>query len=739
MAEVKRVTLHPVRADGSMDTNINLYPKTLIDGIVDRQERSVEVQEKLIAGENIVIDGNRISATGGSEPIDAYTKEESDARFVSKEQGKGLSQNDYTNEDKMIVDNVSDSIKVYEYLLSDDGEVVLDSQPTKFFLNAISTRGIYDSLAVIDFEPEQLNFYIEDAQGDYYLNPIFANRSDLVKLYKTGSNDELRTERYAYDSIDLDSEKVIRYCKTIPLGDFIVNGTDESSQKPTWQKASGTWRMRHSEISNIWGPNSEAVDKIVATNNWKLINITENDELSVVELSASGLNSTYLDFTGFLQFDEVWPEDKPSSYSTYSTFKQWAERHQSDLNKFLIVFKRVQYIEEPFSAYDLEIVNKSQVCNEGDNVKIYNGDTLWYAVKVSYQSLKDYVYSKEQTDEKFQLKEGFYTPVRISEETIEASSDIYDTLANLGYPKLAICKFSASTSEIPTEKRVPFLGDTLFINQNRGTSEQSDNGYVVISNGQTYWFAVRYGNVTLETLNGFDVEWISWKDTSDFSGEDDPLVKTKLPPRNVDSSDFDDGETASEYIVAWSNLIKKIIKRGYIVTLDKSICTISTTDYQNDVNSVRIAYLENNNLIRLGTDTEDVDYTFNSTDITTGGSGSGGALYQHTIRIYAWDDTVSGGMNYDDVIFKIITSSPTPFTLATFKQQCNLLPLEGATVLKYFSGGEDSSYYGGMIRECSINSVNQNIEMTIDMYNYDEITPSINASWTTLGDDVIQL
>ena len=45
MAEVKkkRVTLHPLRKDGRMDTSVNLYPKCFLDGIVDRQGQPVQV------------------------------------------------------------------------------------------------------------------------------------------------------------------------------------------------------------------------------------------------------------------------------------------------------------------------------------------------------------------------------------------------------------------------------------------------------------------------------------------------------------------------------------------------------------------------------------------------------------------------------------------------------------------------------------------------------------------------
>lgn len=41
MAEIKRVTLHPLKTDGSIDENVNLYPKTLTTGIVDENGNAV--------------------------------------------------------------------------------------------------------------------------------------------------------------------------------------------------------------------------------------------------------------------------------------------------------------------------------------------------------------------------------------------------------------------------------------------------------------------------------------------------------------------------------------------------------------------------------------------------------------------------------------------------------------------------------------------------------------------------
>ena len=43
MPEIKRVTLHPLNDDGTIDRNVNIYPKTLIDGIVDREGKDISV------------------------------------------------------------------------------------------------------------------------------------------------------------------------------------------------------------------------------------------------------------------------------------------------------------------------------------------------------------------------------------------------------------------------------------------------------------------------------------------------------------------------------------------------------------------------------------------------------------------------------------------------------------------------------------------------------------------------
>lgn len=68
----------------------------------------------LIAGDNVTLTPNatndsiEISATRGGDPVDAYTKAQSDARYVQQEAGKQLSTNDYTDSDKKAVETIGD-------------------------------------------------------------------------------------------------------------------------------------------------------------------------------------------------------------------------------------------------------------------------------------------------------------------------------------------------------------------------------------------------------------------------------------------------------------------------------------------------------------------------------------------------------------------------------------------------------------------------------------------------------
>ena len=96
----KRVTLHPLNEDGTIDLNTNLYPKTFLDGIVDREGNPVDVQKKLTAGENITIDENNvISSHGGvTEEELQETVAEAVADLITEEDAKALVADKITEE-----------------------------------------------------------------------------------------------------------------------------------------------------------------------------------------------------------------------------------------------------------------------------------------------------------------------------------------------------------------------------------------------------------------------------------------------------------------------------------------------------------------------------------------------------------------------------------------------------------------------------------------------------------------
>lgn len=62
MATLKRITLHPLDTDGNIDEDINLYPKTLVTGIVDEEGEELDIATQDELDEAIESVGSSISA-----------------------------------------------------------------------------------------------------------------------------------------------------------------------------------------------------------------------------------------------------------------------------------------------------------------------------------------------------------------------------------------------------------------------------------------------------------------------------------------------------------------------------------------------------------------------------------------------------------------------------------------------------------------------------------------------------
>jgi len=71
----KKITLHPVSTDGTLDVETNLYPSTLNTSLKKDNGDPFVPQEQLVAGSGITIaaDGKTISSTGGENKLDKDT------------------------------------------------------------------------------------------------------------------------------------------------------------------------------------------------------------------------------------------------------------------------------------------------------------------------------------------------------------------------------------------------------------------------------------------------------------------------------------------------------------------------------------------------------------------------------------------------------------------------------------------------------------------------------------------
>ena len=167
MAEVKRVTLHPILEDGSIDTNVNLYPKTLLDGIVDRQGEPVDVALK----------------------SDIFNLDDSK---VDKEEGKGLSSNDFTDEEKEKLDNLNGGTKLYRHTIVTSRDMIAELiYPYDTPLTALPITSHQDFLSGKLGDDRILSFFADSdnnyAESVYVIQSGGTGHSSIFNYYTCGA------------------------------------------------------------------------------------------------------------------------------------------------------------------------------------------------------------------------------------------------------------------------------------------------------------------------------------------------------------------------------------------------------------------------------------------------------------------------------------------------------------------------------------------------------------------------
>lgn len=88
MAENRKITLHPLREDGTMDMSINLCPKTLVSGLMDSEGNLVEVvlKEDLasLATKEELSEGLSLKADKSEIPTNYVTTDSTQVIFGNK-------------------------------------------------------------------------------------------------------------------------------------------------------------------------------------------------------------------------------------------------------------------------------------------------------------------------------------------------------------------------------------------------------------------------------------------------------------------------------------------------------------------------------------------------------------------------------------------------------------------------------------------------------------------------------
>ena len=138
--ERKRVTLHPLKEDGTVDPKICLYPKTFIDGIVDRNGEIVDIttQEELDAVEagleaqintkqDILVSSESIKTINSESILD-----EGNLELVTRDTDQTITgQKTFTKiKELTISDRADKNIEwhIYDSASNYDGELLLDYQ-----------------------------------------------------------------------------------------------------------------------------------------------------------------------------------------------------------------------------------------------------------------------------------------------------------------------------------------------------------------------------------------------------------------------------------------------------------------------------------------------------------------------------------------------------------------------------------------------------------------------------------
>lgn len=254
----------------------------------------------------------------------------------------------------------------------------------------------------------------------------FNNTNQELKLYQTGG-DSSKSEQlyYGYDRINFVTDTIDRYCKVIDISEFITSLPNKvpDTTTNTFSLSSGRLNIRIGSILSIYP------DIYLEGNQAWDIKLCELSGLNI-NLSSQKISSANIVIDGLTNIEG---ED----LNTYAKCVNYLSNQH-----FKIVFKLNEFISVPISSYGIKIDKKyiNRAKNTVGYIEFSNNQILTSGcAELSYLSASDYIYTKDQIDNKF------YTQTYITNKLSEK-----ENLSN----KVTSISSSSTDDEYPSAKCV---------------------------------------------------------------------------------------------------------------------------------------------------------------------------------------------------------------------------------------------------------------------------------------------
>lgn len=341
------------------------------------QEDSVEAD----GSRNVTLydsEGNKLNvATPVKGEVDAYTKAQSDAKYVQKETGKGLSTNDFTNTYKTNVDSNTSARHTHSNKTVLDG---ITSANITSWNNKSDFSGSYNDLKekpTIPTVPTQVSAFTNDAG---YLTSIpseYITETELAsKKYLTSVPSEYVTDSELNDKGYLTEHQPIKTVNgqtLIGSGDITIEGgssvTELTSNFNVWELESGIYYV---------APNVTMTNYTMFYDALSSLGVSADTSMSTIKIQLAKaflIVHNYFEGMGMVEFTLFMMGEAPTVISGMTMYQEGIAMGGTIIGgDFMLSNKLQNYQEKLVSGTNIKTVNGTSLLGSG-NITIEGGSS----------------------------------------------------------------------------------------------------------------------------------------------------------------------------------------------------------------------------------------------------------------------------------------------------------------------------------------------------------------------------